>query len=59
MKKATAHRIGWSTYRVTFGKVQRECPYRFLLALQQGGWRVTIDQRDYRPEGERRRLELK
>lgn len=44
MKRATAVRTSYSTYLVRWGKMVRPCPFRFLLALEVGGYRVTIDQ---------------
>lgn len=44
MKRATAVRIGPTSYSVRFGKIIRQnVPFRFLLALTAAGYTVRLD----------------
>jgi hypothetical protein len=53
VKTAAARRTSYARYSVQFGRLCREdVRYRFLLALVAAGWRVRVDQKEWRSEGE-------
>ena len=52
---ATATRIGGNLYDVTYPQSRgcdRGVPYSYLHRLAQAGYRITVDQRTQRGEGE-------
>jgi hypothetical protein len=57
-KRATAQRLAYNDYAVTFGRISRRVRYSFLLALAAGGWAVTVEQSGYRLPTEPERYEI-